>query len=76
MPRYYFHIRDGKDLIRDEEGTELADPAAAHAEALASARDLAVEELRKHHHIDGRWIEITSEFGDTIDTVAVRAAVD
>ncbi len=63
-------------MIRDEEGTELPDSDAAHEEAMASARDLAVEELRKHHHIDGRLIEVMSEFGDTIDTVAIRAAVD
>ena len=24
MTRYYFHIKDGADLIRDLEGTELA----------------------------------------------------
>ena len=76
MPRYYFHIRDGKSLIRDEEGTELADPEAAHAEALASARDLALDAIRSHNPIDGRSIEIVSEFGDAIETVAVRASVD
>ncbi len=76
MPRYYFHIRDGKDLIRDEEGTELADPEAAHAEAMASARDLALDEIRSHNRVDGRSIEIVSEFGAMIDTVAVRESVD
>jgi hypothetical protein len=76
MPRYYFHVRDGAELIRDEEGTELADPEAARAEALASARDLALDEIRSQHRVDGRQIEIASEFGDTIGTVAVRASVD
>lgn len=76
MPRYYFHIRHGDELIRDEEGTDLPDPAAAHAEALASARDLALDEIRRHSRVDGRIIEIVSEFGDTIDSVAVRESVD
>jgi hypothetical protein len=76
VPRYYFHIRDGKELIRDEEGTELVDPDAAHAEALASARDLALDEIRSRNRVDGRIIEIVSEFGDTIETIAVRASVD
>ena len=75
MPRYYFHIRDGKDLIRDEEGTELPDPEAAHAEALASARDLAMDEIRAQHRVDGRRIEIASEFGDVIETLPVRASI-
>ena len=26
MARYYFHIKDGADLIKDQEGTELATP--------------------------------------------------
>ena len=76
MPRYYFHIRDGKELIRDDEGTELPDPEAAHAEALASARDLAMDEIRSHRRVDGRVIEITSEFGDTIEKLAVREGID
>jgi hypothetical protein len=25
MPRFFFHVRDGGQLIRDPEGTELAD---------------------------------------------------
>jgi uncharacterized protein DUF6894 len=27
MARYFFHIKDGADLIKDQEGTELAPPA-------------------------------------------------
>jgi hypothetical protein len=76
VPRYYFHIRDGKNLIRDEEGTDLPGPEAAHAEAMASARDLALDEIRSQHRVDGRTIEIVSEFGDTIETLAVRESVD
>ncbi len=34
MARYYFHIRDGNNLIRDEEGTELPSLEAARAEAI------------------------------------------
>jgi hypothetical protein len=40
MPRYYFHIHDGKTLILDDEGCELADLEATRAEAIKSARDL------------------------------------
>ena len=34
MARYYFHIRDGNNLIRDEEGIELPSLEAARAEAI------------------------------------------
>ena len=76
MPLYYFHIRDGDELIRDEEGTELPDPAAAKVEALANARDLAVDEIRSECRVDGRLIEIVSEFGSTIAIIPVRASID
>ncbi|QFU16710.1 DUF6894 family protein [Microvirga thermotolerans] len=39
--RYYFHLTNGHDAIRDEEGTEVSDPQAA----LSSAME-AIEELR------------------------------
>ena len=44
MARYFFHIRDGKD-IPDREGTELSDPGMVRPAAITAAgemlRDLA-----------------------------------
>lgn len=39
MPRYYFHVIDGRD-IPDDHGTELPDDVAAKAEARSAAGDL------------------------------------
>ena len=36
MPRYFFHVQDGKD-IPDTEGTVLADHKAARIEAIATS---------------------------------------
>lgn len=36
MPRYYFHVHDGEESP-DLEGTELANDAAAGAEAIVTA---------------------------------------
>jgi hypothetical protein len=44
--RYYFHIRDGLDLIPDEEGVECRTMKAVADEANASAHDLANAALR------------------------------
>ncbi len=33
MPRYFFHVIDGRN-VRDEDGTELADISVAQAEAI------------------------------------------
>ena len=43
MARYYFHIKDGADLIKDPEGTELSTPDDARLQALRSARELWAE---------------------------------
>ena len=44
--RYYFHIKDGADLIKDQEGTELATPDAALVQALRSARELWADAIK------------------------------
>ncbi len=36
MSRYFFHIRDGLDLVPDEEGIECIDLFAALEEALST----------------------------------------
>jgi len=67
MSRYFFHIRDGRVLIRDEEGMECRTMAAVLDEARASARDIASE---------ARWgldaplasIEIEDEDGNGVQS--------
>jgi len=39
MSRNYVHIRDGNNLIRDEEGIELPSLEAAHTEAILVTRE-------------------------------------
>ena len=46
MARYYFHIKDGAELIKDQEGTELPTPDAARRQALKSARELWANAIR------------------------------
>lgn len=42
MTHYYFNLLDGV-RIDDEEGQDLADDAAAHAEAVRSARSIMAD---------------------------------
>jgi hypothetical protein len=54
MPRYFFHVSDGKDLP-DLEGTELPDEDAARSEALVTAGSMLRE--GDSHFWDGEeWI--------------------
>jgi hypothetical protein len=39
VPRYFFHVRIGRELTRDEEGVDLPDLDVAVAEALKAARE-------------------------------------
>lgn len=74
--RYHFHIHDEAGVIPDEEGTELADLSAARAEARASARELAIEDLRRADRIHARRIEIADETGAVLETVMIAAVVN
>jgi hypothetical protein len=40
MPRYYFHLTDGKQVLSNHKGIDLPGNAAAREDALALARDL------------------------------------
>jgi hypothetical protein len=46
MPRFYFHVREGAHLVRDEEGTELRSYGEARAQALQSARELWADAIK------------------------------
>ncbi|VIO74383.1 DUF6894 family protein [Bradyrhizobium ivorense] len=58
MMRYFFDIRDGKDLYPDEEGLDLPSQLAAEVEATdalaALARDAADENKRRDVAIEVR----------------------
>jgi hypothetical protein len=73
---YHFHIRDHGTLIRDEEGSELPDLAAAQAEARASSQDLMIEELKCGINSPDRSIEITDADGRLLESMAVRSILN
>ena len=40
MPRYYFHLTDGKQVLNNHKGIDLSGNGPAREDALALARDL------------------------------------
>ena len=46
MARYFFHLRDGEDILLDPEGIELADIEAVQKKALESARDTLSHDMK------------------------------
>ena len=74
MPRYFFHVRDGDELILDHEGLELPDP-----EVLDECRSVVREVLHEDEHraelVAGRQFEIVDELGRLVVTIPFRAVV-
>jgi len=71
VPRFYFHVHDGR-TGRDDEGLELPDATAAFAEALRAAKELAAVE-RERGGVDGdHSIEVCDETGRVAATVFFR----
>jgi hypothetical protein len=76
MPRYYFHIvREGR-LVEDSEGMDLPDITAANSEALASAREMAIEAFGSTRPISDDQNEIRDENGKSVKILTVRSIMD
>ena len=69
MPRYFFHIRDGANISRDDEGQHFTGVEAARREAIRSSREMLGERLLHGGSLNHRQIEITDETGHVVDIV-------
>ena len=72
MPRYFFHVREGSHLYKDQEGQELSDAEAARREAICSSREMLGERLLHGGSLNHRAIEIADETGHIVDVVNSR----
>lgn len=73
MPRYYFNIREGDRLTRDEEGLDLPNLARTEREAEMSGRDLLADMLRAGVPLDGQALEITNQDGTVLKRVSLKS---
>jgi len=72
MPRYFFHVREGQTLNRDEEGQDLPNAEAARHEAVNSIREILSEKLLHGGSLNHRSIEIADETGHVVDEINSR----
>jgi hypothetical protein len=63
MPKFYFNLTDGKRLVIDEEGDELADTSAARIHALELA-ELARDLIDTDSSINRDWFEFAFQIVD------------
>jgi hypothetical protein len=75
MPRYFFHIQDGRYVV-DEEGADFSSIAAAEQEAIASARSILREAVWVGKLPLGERIDIADEQGRVLRSVNFRDAVE
>jgi hypothetical protein len=73
MPRYHFHIRDGRDVALDEEGMDLPNLDAAISEAELSGREILADMVRAGRPLDGQAVEITDERGAVLKQVRLKS---
>ena len=72
MPHYFFHVREGSDLNRDDECQDFADAEAARREAVNSVREILGEKLLHGGALNHRSIEIADETGRVVDVINAR----
>jgi stage III sporulation protein SpoIIIAA len=75
MGRFYFYLRAGDELIRDDEGVDLPDFSAAQREATLAARELLAEAIMSGRPKVPDALVIVDEVGRTLDAVALAAVL-
>lgn len=68
MPRYFFHVEDGRSA-RDDEGFELADLRAARERAVVFAGDLLRHEAAQTCSGNDWQMKVCDEAGETLLTL-------
>jgi hypothetical protein len=75
VAHYFFHFRDGRSLLRDGEGRDLASVARMRMAALAEARSMIADDvLHGNVHLDPR-IEVEDSSGAAVYSLAFADAV-
>ena len=75
MARYYLDIRDGEELLRDDEGSEFDSLDAAVRGATRSAAEIGTGHLAKGDTSDV-VIEVRDEPGQRVCTVTASMKID
>ncbi|WP_435404741.1 DUF6894 family protein [Methylobacterium longum] len=70
MPRYYFHIQDGKN-IRDDEGTQLPGLSSARDVAIRTLGELLRDGWDNDHLTEGLTMHVVDEGGIEVITLHV-----
>jgi hypothetical protein len=73
MPRYYFHLTNGKQVLSNHKGIDLPGDAAARTDALELARELNHGGVMPGWDWAGWVVAIVDQHGHKIDEVPIGA---
>jgi hypothetical protein len=71
MPRYFFHLTDGKRVLNNHKGVDLAGDAAARDNAAVLARDLKHGAAMPGWNWDGWFVAVIDQHGKAIAEVPI-----
>jgi hypothetical protein len=75
MGRFYFHIREGDQLIPDEDGLDLPDVSTALREAQLAACELLVDAIKAGKDQVPDAFVIADETGRSVGTVPLAVVL-
>ena len=75
METYFFHLRDGTDVLLDPDGRQLADLAAAVSAALIEARSIIGADALLGTIMLEQRIDVEDELGAIVHSLAFEDAV-
>lgn len=75
MARYFFHLRDGQDVLIDPEGREIADPSQIPVLVLKEARSLMSQDVMTGQIRFDFAIDVLDEAGAIVHHLSFRDAV-
>jgi hypothetical protein len=75
MALFYFHIQDGADLIKDEDGIDLLSADHAREVAIQSARELCSKAIKTGEELKADAIVVADEHGRQLVAVPIMEAL-
>ena len=77
MPLYFFHIKEGDEVLLDEEGLDHPDLGAARAEAIEGIRQIVGEAVMSGSPLRlDREMQVDDDAGHTLLKFMFREVVD
>lgn len=75
MPLYFFHLRNGEDVLLDAEGRDLDGAEAIHLAALKEARAIISHDALNGSISLDQFIDVQDDRGKLADSLSFKDAV-